>query len=45
MQEQLARADSLKAEGNKAFADGDMDTAIVSLFLFRRFDFLCTARC
>ena len=36
MQEQLARADSLKAEGNKAFADGDMETAIVSLILIQK---------
>jgi hypothetical protein len=31
LQEQLARADALKAEGNAAFADGDMEQAIVSL--------------
>ena len=31
-QAQLAKADALKAEGNKFFADGNMDDAIVSYY-------------
>jgi hypothetical protein len=37
LQEQLARADALKAEGNAAFAEGDMEQAIVSLKFFYSF--------